>query len=53
MEQLPHVSLCQTYGMTEAAAVLTALMPEDHNLGGEVLRSAGRALPGVSLSIRD
>jgi acyl-CoA synthetase (AMP-forming)/AMP-acid ligase II len=53
MEQLPHVSLCQTYGMTEACAVLTGLMPEDHRSGGEVLRSAGRALPGVSLSIRD
>jgi acyl-CoA synthetase (AMP-forming)/AMP-acid ligase II len=53
IEQLPQVSLCQTYGMTEASAVLTGLMPEDHSRGGKVLRSAGRALPGVSLSIRD
>ncbi len=53
MELLPHVSLSQTYGMTEASAVLTCLTPEDHRRGGERLRSAGRALPGVALSIQD
>ncbi|MEO1061167.1 MAG: AMP-binding protein [Actinomycetota bacterium] len=53
MEVLPHVSLSQTYGMTEASAVLTCLTAEDHRRGGERLRSAGRALPGVALSIQD
>ena len=53
MQLMPHVSLCQTYGMTEASAVLTCLTPEDHDRGGKALRSAGRSLPGVALSIRD
>jgi acyl-CoA synthetase (AMP-forming)/AMP-acid ligase II len=53
MRVLPDVSLSQTYGMTEASAVLTCLTAEDHRRGGTILRSAGRALPGVALSIRD
>ena len=53
IELLPDVSLSQTYGMTEASAVLTCLTPEDHRRGGDRLRSAGRALPGVELSIQD
>ncbi len=53
MRVLPEVSLSQTYGMTEAAAVVTCLSPADHRRGGPILRSAGRALPGVALSIRD
>jgi len=53
MARLPHVSLSQTYGMTEAAAVVTCLTAADHRRGGSILRSAGRALPGVALSIRD
>jgi long-chain acyl-CoA synthetase len=53
MSRLPQVSLSQTYGMTEAAAVVTCLTAEDHRRGGSILRSAGRALPGVALSIRD
>ncbi|MEM9712802.1 MAG: AMP-binding protein [Actinomycetota bacterium] len=53
MQVLPDVSLSQTYGMTEASAVLTCLTAEDHRRGGERLRSAGRALPGVELSIQD
>ena len=53
MERLPHVSLSQTYGMTEAAAVVTCLTAADHRRGGSILRSAGRALPGVALSIRN
>ncbi len=52
MEVLPHVDLTQTYGMTEASAVLTCLTPEDHRRGGDILRSAGRALPGVRLQIQ-
>jgi long-chain acyl-CoA synthetase len=53
MDRLPHVALSQTYGMTEASAVLTCLTAADHRRGGSILRSAGRALPGVALSIRD
>ena len=39
--------------MTEASAALTLLTPKDHRRGGDVLRSAGRPLFGVALSIRD
>lgn len=49
----PSLDLYQGYGMTEASAVLTALLPKEHREGGEVLRSAGRAVPGVVLSIQD
>jgi long-chain acyl-CoA synthetase len=49
----PDVELSQAYGMTEASAVLTFLSPEDHRRGGEVLRSAGRPVIGVTLSIQD
>jgi long-chain acyl-CoA synthetase len=53
MRVLPDTALMQTYGMTEACAVVTCLTAEDHRRGGEILRSAGRALPGVALSVRD
>ena len=33
--------------------MLTALGPEEHRAGGARLRSAGRPLPGVVLSIQD
>jgi long-chain acyl-CoA synthetase len=39
--------------MTEASAVLTFLTADDHRRGGEVLRSAGRPVPGVVLSVQD
>jgi long-chain acyl-CoA synthetase len=39
--------------MTEATAVTTVLTPEDHRKGGPLLRSAGRAVPGVTISIQD
>ena len=50
---LPDVDLYQGYGMTESSAILTCLGPEDHREGGEILRSAGRPVPGVLLSIQD
>lgn len=50
---LPHVELTQGYGMTEASAILTWLTGEDHKRGGPRLRSAGRGVPGVLLSIQD
>jgi long-chain acyl-CoA synthetase len=53
MERLPDVALLQTYGMTEACAVLTCLSPADHRRGGPIVRSAGRALPGVEITVRD
>jgi acyl-CoA synthetase (AMP-forming)/AMP-acid ligase II len=49
----PDLELSQGYGMTEASAVLTFLDADDHKRDGEVLKSAGRAVPGVVLSIRD
>lgn len=52
-EQLPHVSLWQGYGMTESSSVLTMLTDRDHRLGGERLRSAGRPVLGVRLSVQD
>ena len=53
LELYPDMEISQGYGMTEASAVLTWLRPEDHRAGGDLLRSAGRALPGVMLSIQD
>jgi long-chain acyl-CoA synthetase len=49
----PDIDIYQGYGMTESSAVLTALGPEEHRAGGPRLRSAGRALKGVVLSIQD
>ena len=49
----PDLQISQGYGMTEASAVLTFLTAEDHFAGGERLRSAGRPVPGVLLSIQD
>lgn len=52
---------CQVYGMTEAAPIVTFLTPADHRAGlsGDDadatarLRSAGRAVVGVDVEIRD
>jgi acyl-CoA synthetase (AMP-forming)/AMP-acid ligase II len=49
----PDLKIFQGYGMTEASAVLTVLGPDEHRTGGGLLKSAGRAVPGVSLSIQD
>ena len=49
----PALNLWQVYGMTEASPVLTVLRPDDHRAGGELLRSAGSAVTGIELSIRD
>jgi long-chain acyl-CoA synthetase len=50
---LPDTDIYQGYGMTEASAILTVLGPDEHRAGGERLRSAGRAVPGVVLQIQD
>jgi len=44
-------SLVQIYGMTELSGIATCLASDDH-ADPELLRSAGRALPGIELSIR-
>ncbi|CAN5716062.1 long-chain fatty acid--CoA ligase [soil metagenome] len=49
----PDLDIVQGYGMTESSSVLTFLGAEDHRIGGPRLRSAGRAVPGVVLSIQD
>ena len=51
LELFPAIDIYQGYGMTENCGLLTCLGPEEHRQGGELLRSAGRALPGSSLSI--
>jgi long-chain acyl-CoA synthetase len=49
----PDLELYQGYGMTESAALLTSLGPAEHRAGGALLRSAGRALNGIALTIQD
>ena len=46
LEMFPDVDLFQGYGMTENCGLLTCLGPEEHRRGGDLLRSAGRPLPG-------
>jgi long-chain acyl-CoA synthetase len=53
LKLFPNINIYQGYGMTESSSVLTALMPSDHRKAGKLLRSAGRAVPGVQLSIQD
>lgn len=43
----------QIYGMTETGNMAVCLRPEDHEPGRSPHLSAGRALPGVQLQIRD
>jgi long-chain acyl-CoA synthetase len=44
----------QSYGQTESASSIVALAPEDHTLDNVPhMRSAGKALPGVEIEIRD
>ena len=49
---LPQTEIIQGYGMTEGATVLTTLDDSEVRQGRR-LASAGRALPGVELSIQD
>ncbi len=49
----PDLDITQGYGMTESSSLLTWLDAKDHRVGGPRLRSAGRPVPGVVLSIRD
>jgi len=49
----PDMALFQGYGMTENCGLLTALGPDEHRRGGDILRSAGRPLPGSVVCIQD
>jgi long-chain acyl-CoA synthetase len=53
LELYPTLDIYQGYGMTESSALLTSLGPREHREGGELLRSAGRSLKGVALTIQD
>jgi long-chain acyl-CoA synthetase len=58
LEVLPHVSMVQAYGQTEAAPILTMLAAEYHTTATDgpwagKLGSAGQAVPGVELAILD
>ena len=46
------LNLWQGYGMTECSSVLTFLTADDHRRGGPILRSAGRTVMGVDISVR-
>lgn len=53
LAMFPEMDIYQGYGMTENCGLLTALGPEEHRRGGDLLRSAGRPLPGSVISIQD
>jgi long-chain acyl-CoA synthetase len=52
MTTLPNLNLSQGYGMTECASALTFLDAAAHRRGGDILRSAGRPMIGVNISVR-
>jgi long-chain acyl-CoA synthetase len=49
----PELNLWRGYGMTESSSVLTFLTDRDHQRGGAILRSAGRPVMGVNITIHD
>ncbi len=49
---LPKLNISQGYGMTECASVLTFLNAAEHRRGGDILRSAGRPMIGINISVR-
>ena len=53
LSALPNLDVYQGYGMPECSAVLTVLGPAEHRAGGPRLRSAGRPMRGVVLSVQD
>jgi long-chain acyl-CoA synthetase len=53
LSMFPGMKLYQGYGMTENAGLLTALGPDEHRRGGELLRSVGRPVPGAIVTIQD
>lgn len=53
METWPTVGMAQAYGQTELAPIATMLSMNDHKLGGERLKSAGRPTAVSDLRIVD
>jgi len=53
LQLLPGTGIWQGYGMTECSAVLTFLTDMDHRVGGPRLRSAGRPVTGVAVTVQD
>ena len=53
LSMFPELQIFQGYGMTENCGLLTCLGPEEHRRGGDLLRSAGRSLPGSLVTIQD
>lgn len=58
IEQFPGTEIQQGYGLTETSPILTTLDPEVHRRAiaegdTEILRAAGRAVPGVDIRILD
>lgn len=56
MEALPHTSLIQAYGQTEASPIATLLEARYHTVSGPYagkLKAAGKAIPGTDLAILD
>lgn len=56
LKVMPKVQFYQAYGQTEAAPVITALLPERHTFEGPLagkMKSAGQALPGIDVCIMD
>ncbi|MFQ4147122.1 long-chain fatty acid--CoA ligase [Arthrobacter sp. LAPM80] len=49
--RLPGMRMTQAYGQTEAAPVITLLLPDDHE--GNRMRSGGRAAPHCQVAILD
>jgi long-chain acyl-CoA synthetase len=48
----PQLRLFQGYGMTESAALVSVLRPEDHD-HEDRLSSAGRPVPGTAVTVQD
>jgi long-chain acyl-CoA synthetase len=53
LEMFPDLDIYQGYGMTENCGLLTILGPDQHRKGGQLLKSAGRPVPGSVVSIQD
>lgn len=54
VETMPDAGFIQVYGMTETTGTVCMLPPEDHDVNGnERMRSAGKALPGVTVKVVD
>jgi long-chain acyl-CoA synthetase len=53
LEMFPDLQIFQGYGMTENCGLLTMLGPDEHRRGGQLLKSAGRPVPGSVVCIQD